>query len=318
MTPYDEAYLERTMKRALESAEHYRLPRGIIRYDYAHTHGWWVRVTRDKATFRKMFFDTQSGSIENALRRAIQYRHELLSSFPVTITRTHPRSLSPDPEKRIYLKTEKGKQQPYVFWQAKWHDEQHRIKAKNFSVLKYGQDGAKAMALKTTTANHNRLPKLSAVPDVYQEERWREVRRSDVDILASINSDPYRSNEGLQTAVEASDPFGYEGARNLVLHVSIERDKKLRATKIVEFLREFGRLHCELCMFNFLQRYPFLIADIIEVHHVVPLAKLSLATKVSTSDLMLLCSNCHTAVHQGDAEENLVAAMMHFEGRQDA
>ena len=59
--------------------------------------------------------------------------------------------------------------------------------------------------------------------------------------------------------------------------------------------------------------YPFLKKDTIEVHHIVPLAKLSGATKVRLSDLMLLCSNCHLAVHQGDAEDNLILAMEHFE-----
>jgi len=37
---------------------------------------------------------------------------------------------------------------------------------------------------------------------------------------------------------------------------------------------------------------------------------------VNLSDLMLLCSNCHFAVHQGDAEENLLIAMEHFESLQ--
>ena len=79
------------------------------------------------------------------------------------------------------------------------------------------------------------------------------------------------------------------------------------------FLNEHNRLYCELCNFNFIDNYPFLTTDIIEVHHIVPLASLSKSTKVNINDLMLLCSNCHLAIHQGDAEENLLIAMEYFE-----
>ena len=81
---------------------------------------------------------------------------------------------------------------------------------------------------------------------------------------------------------------------------------------MASFLEENGKLFCELCRFNFLENYPFLSADIIEVHHIVPLSTLSKETKIDHTDLILLCSNCHFAVHQGDAEENLLMAMTHF------
>jgi len=64
---------------------------------------------------------------------------------------------------------------------------------------------------------------------------------------------------------------------------------------------------------NFLKTYPFLSTDIIEVHHIIPLASLSKRSMVNINDLMLLCSNCHFAVHQGDAEENLLLGMEYFE-----
>jgi predicted HNH restriction endonuclease len=84
------------------------------------------------------------------------------------------------------------------------------------------------------------------------------------------------------------------------------------------FLEKHGRLFCELCNFNFAEAYPFLKRDVIEVHHVVPLKTLNKSTAVTTDDLMLLCANCHLAVHQGDAEENLLSAMAHFEIKGDA
>lgn len=317
MFAYNDEYLERTLRMAFESPDHYKLPRGVIRYDYAHTHGWRARLTRDRAKFEQMYYDGQSGSIESGLRKAIQYRHEILSSFPITITKTFSRTLSPDPEQRIRLGTEKGRHQPYVSWTAKWYDEQYNIKKKQFSVQKFGNEGARALALKATTENHNSVPRVFTVHDPHQDDIWRTELRADVEAQASVNSDPYSKNESLQEVVQSSYPFGFEGERKFALHVSIERNRKLRDQRVAEFLTEYGKLFCELCSFRFLERYPFLTSDIIEVHHITPLAKLSSATKTKTSDLMLLCSNCHTAIHQGDAEENLVAAIVHFEEGQN-
>lgn len=59
MTAYDDVYLQEILRIAFENPLVYKLPKGVIRYDYAHTHGWWVRVTRDGARFRKLFSDGQ-------------------------------------------------------------------------------------------------------------------------------------------------------------------------------------------------------------------------------------------------------------------
>lgn len=315
MATYDDAYLQETLRKAFEDPLLYKLPQGIIRYDYAHTHGWWVRVTRDGAHFRKIFSDGQFDSFDAGLREAIMHRHEILASFPVTIKHIHARAIPPEPENRVELKTEKGKKQPYIFWEAKWHDENHNVKKKCFSVQKYGHEEAKALALAAARTMHNKKPKITAHPDVYRNDKFKEMLRADVAVLATINSDPYSKGGGSSKAkdIAASFPHGFEGEKKFVLHLSIERDRKLRDKKISIFLEEHGKLFCELCNFRFAEAYPFLKKDVIEVHHIIPLSTLSKATVVVPDDLMLLCANCHLAVHQGDAEENLHAAMAHFQ-----
>jgi len=312
MPVYDDAYLENTIRQVFEDPEHYKLPRGVLRYDYAKTHGWWVRVTRDKAHFRQLFSDGVYGSVDNALRLALVYRHQLLSSFPMTIQRTNSRNLPSDPEQRVFLQSEPGAKQPYVHWLAKWYDEKHKIKTKSFSVLKFGHAQARSLALAVAAKNHNRAPKKHAVPDLYEDENWRSILRSDVEVLASISSGAYGVDGRYRELIEASTPFGYEGERCARIHMSIERDKTLRAKKLAEFLELHGRMYCELCTFNFLDSFPFLDRDIIEVHHILPLSMLLTSTRVETTDLMLLCSNCHTAIHQGDAVTNLALARQHF------
>ncbi len=317
MASYDDVYLQETLRKAFEDPLLYKLPKGIIRYDYAHTHGWWVRVTRDGAHFRKIFSDGQFDSLDEGLRQAILHRHKILSSFPVTIKHIHARSIPPEPEKRIELKTEKGNKQPYVFWEAKWYDEHHNVKKKCFSVQKYGHEEARALAFAAAKTKHNKKPKITAHPDVYQTDKFKELLRADVAVYATINSNPYSKGGGASSAedIAASYPHGFEGEKKFVLHQSIERDRKLRDQKISLFLEKHGKLFCELCGFRFAEAYPFLKRDVIEVHHVVPLSTLSKTTLVTPDDLMLLCANCHLAVHQGDAEENLLAAMVYFDNR---
>jgi HNH endonuclease/AP2 domain len=312
MSIYDERYLERTLRTVFDDPAVYKLPKGVVRYDYAATHGWWVRVTRDKAHFRKIFSEGVHGSIENALRMAIVYRHEILSAFAVTITTSTSRSLPDSPEQRVSRVSERGKIQPYVSWVARWYDPDFKVRTRQFSVLKFGEAEARALAISTAMRNHTPGTKEWSVPDLYAEEKWRVISREDVEVLSTINSNAYGKSSRFQEVIAASSPFGFEGERRVVLHTSIERDKRLRARKLQEFLQANDRLHCELCSFNFKDAFPFLASDVIEVHHVLPLAELSSSTRVETKDLMLLCSNCHTAIHQGDALDNLAKAKIHF------
>ncbi len=134
-------------------------------------------------------------------------------------------------------------------------------------------------------------------------------------MLATINSGSHSKGGagGREQDIATTYPHGLEGEKKYVLHLSIERDRKLRDQKISLFLDKHGKLFCELCNFRFVEAYPFLKDDIIEVHHIIPLSTLNKSTLVTPDDLMLLCANCHLAVHQGDAEKNLLAAMAYFE-----
>lgn len=304
---YDDAYLERTMRTVFEDPNLFMVPKGIIRHDYDHTHAWRVRIARDTAKFVEYFYDGESGSIENGLRRAVLYRQEVLSAFPVTHTVDFKRALSVNPEGRIRRIEEPGRLNKYIHWRATWHDASYNRKTACFSITKFGETEARRMALEATTNNHNPVPKQYRLPDAHASERWRSLSRDEVERDAARN-DYSNKRRHVDPAVNDSYPFGYEGARRTKLHMAIERDRALRNRRVAEFLSQHGRLFCELCRFSFRDTYPFLDKDIIEVHHIVPLAELTSSTRVESKDLMLLCSNCHTAIRQGDAQQNLAAA----------
>lgn len=309
---YDEAELERTLRYAFEDPSVYRLPRGVFRHDYDTTHAWRVNITRDRAKFLQYFYDEDTGSLENGLRMAILYRHELLSAFPMTVTVEFKRAMPQEPERRIERKIDPDSH--YQYWRATWHDANYKRKTQSFSVRKFGEEGARSLALEAATRNHNPVPKAYRQPDLHSVPKWNSVSREKVLIDASKNH--YVGGSKTSNAQgDTSFPFAYEGERRAQLHMAIERDRAFRNKKVQQFLAEHGRLHCELCAFNFQSTYSFLAKDIIEVHHVVPLSELNSATKVELDDLMLLCSNCHTAIHQGDAVANLAHARLLFPAR---
>ena len=308
---YDDAHLEGTLRRVFEDPDRFMLPKGIIRHDYDHTHAWRASIARDTAKFVEYFYDGDSGSIENGLRLAVLYRHEILSAFPVTLTIDFKRALSAEPEMRVKRVEDHGRVQKYVHWRATWHDAAYNRKTASFSIPKFGESGARRMALEAATNNHNPVPKRYLLPDAHAVEKWKPLLREEVERKAASND--YSIKRGhADPAVNDSYPFGYEGARRATLHMAIERDRALRNRKLADFLMQNGRLHCELCGFSFRGTYSFLVKDIIEVHHILPLAELKSSTKMETKDLMLLCSNCHTAIHQGDAQQNLAAARQMF------
>jgi predicted HNH restriction endonuclease len=306
---HDEAELERTLRYAFEDPAVFRLPLGVFRHDYDSTHAWRVHITRDRTKFLEYFYDEVAGSIENGLRMAILYRHEVVSSFPMTVAIDFKRAISQDPERRIDRKIDLDTK--YEYWRATWHDGEYKRKTKSFSVKKFGEEGARALALEATTRNHNPVPKAYIQADLHAAHRWSTVTREAV-YLDAAKSHYGGGQHRTQDRTDSSYPFAYEGERRVQLHMAIERDRAFRNKKITNFLAKHGRLFCELCAFNFQTAYPFLKRDIIEVHHVVPLSDLNSGTIIELDDLMLLCSNCHTAVHQGDAIENLRMARAHF------
>jgi 5-methylcytosine-specific restriction protein A len=89
-----------------------------------------------------------------------------------------------------------------------------------------------------------------------------------------------------------------EGKRIQKIHFVKERNKSIVDKKKRSVLKQFGKLDCECCGFNFTSAYGDLGNDFIECHHIVPLSKLSIESTTELKDLALVCSNCHRMVHR--------------------
>ena len=89
-----------------------------------------------------------------------------------------------------------------------------------------------------------------------------------------------------------------EGRLLTRLHQVRERDRGIVEKRKASALKRYGRLVCEVCDFDFAERYGSRGAGFIECHHVRPVHSLA-ATGEQTSedDLALVCANCHRMIH---------------------
>lgn len=88
-----------------------------------------------------------------------------------------------------------------------------------------------------------------------------------------------------------------EGRVATRMHLYRERDRRLVKEAKAQAMKQYGRLVCAVCSFDFLKRYGEVGANIIDVHHTKPVHSMQPGEKTKVADLVLLCSNCHRVVH---------------------
>lgn len=59
-----------------------------------------------------------------------------------------------------------------------------------------------------------------------------------------------------------------------------------------------GKLFCEICKFDYKEKYGELGEDYIEGHHVIPVSELEEGSKTKVEDIILVCANCHRMLHR--------------------
>lgn len=109
-------------------------------------------------------------------------------------------------------------------------------------------------------------------------DRLRElqvaIKREDAESVVRVNGEAVL--EGEQRKVEASFR---------------RRNPRLIAAK------KATSDHCEVCGFSFQAHYRLLGRDCLVVHHTRPLGARQRPSKTTLDDLVVLCPNCHAAVH---------------------
>jgi len=126
---------------------------------------------------------------------------------------------------------------------------------------------------------------------------WKEFSR-DIETLNKIAS-AIRSLANSPLIKTLNSPFEEEdacpaGKLLYRFHKKLEASRKMNERK----KKRSGVLKCELCGFDFEEKYGPVGKGYIEVHHKIPLHELRPQRKARMAHLMLICSNCHRIVHR--------------------
>jgi 5-methylcytosine-specific restriction protein A len=144
----------------------------------------------------------------------------------------------------------------------------------------------------------------------YQGGKTNGGRRTE-EVVAEFIAKPdvmHALAESIRASVASDEPLhlprevGYEnesemeGRYLLRLHAYRERNRALRQKKINSIVAVGGSLACEVCGFDFAQKYGERGQGYIECHHIEPLHVGGEKAR-SLKELALLCSNCHRMIH---------------------
>lgn len=81
-------------------------------------------------------------------------------------------------------------------------------------------------------------------------------------------------------------------------HKIRERNQDLVSKKKSTVLERTGKLECEVCGFDFSERYGELGRGFVECHHTKPVSTLKPNERTKIKDLAIVCANCHRMLHR--------------------
>jgi len=96
--------------------------------------------------------------------------------------------------------------------------------------------------------------------------------------------------------------FAFEGGKKLVTHYMRERSTEIVKAKKEQFKKRFGSVYCQICDFNFQDKYGDHGEGFIECHHIIPVSEMEENHKTELKHLILLCANCHRMIHRNKKE----------------
>jgi 5-methylcytosine-specific restriction protein A len=114
--------------------------------------------------------------------------------------------------------------------------------------------------------------------------------------IRSFSSTGETAETGTEIASEIEE--AEEGRVLTRVHAVRERNATLVLKKKNAFKAEHSRLYCEVCGFDFEQRYGVHGDGFIECHHTVPVSELKTGDRTKIGDLVLVFSYCHRMLHR--------------------
>ncbi|MSS73628.1 MAG: HNH endonuclease [Candidatus Latescibacteria bacterium] len=107
----------------------------------------------------------------------------------------------------------------------------------------------------------------------------------------------YQTDQAHIRAEEDEQVFP-EGKILYRIHRVYERNQKLVNLAKEHAKDTMGNLVCDVCTFDFAQRYGKVGEGFIECHHTVPVSELGSTRSSRLEDVALVCANCHRILHR--------------------
>jgi hypothetical protein len=129
---------------------------------------------------------------------------------------------------------------------------------------------------------------------VIPDEEFQRIKRLLIESINGVKRDitPQRIERDL-ASIRSEEGYS-EGKQKERLVNTYERNPKLRLAAILEHGTK-----CQVCGFDFEEKYGERGRGYIEVHHLVPVSQLKKETKVDPkADMTVVCSNCHRMIHR--------------------
>lgn len=112
--------------------------------------------------------------------------------------------------------------------------------------------------------------------------------------------DSSKVNSERDSSFPTSDGGENEGDRYIREHARLELVRRnsaiVKLAKQQALQKGNGRISCEVCGFDFVEKYGSIGNEFIECHHRIPVSTGQRITRVQ--DLALVCSNCHRMLHR--------------------
>lgn len=145
--------------------------------------------------------------------------------------------------------------------------------------------------------NYPRLRFERIGDDVYYISLQDEVKQNNSAIEVENLIDNAKLPEEMD---ELESEFIIEGAKRTITINSYERDPSAKKRCKEFYLKRDGRVICQICGFDFGKIYGPKYANMIHVHHIIPISKIGEDYIVDPiKDLIPVCPNCHMVLHAG-------------------
>ncbi len=160
-------------------------------------------------------------------------------------------------------------------------------------AYRYSFKARKSAVSYTETANSVLISQPHFLYPVFlfteQSGEWAFEGRFSVTEIADLWVVLERESSAKHLVLPLEEEIFREGGRKYVTHLMVERSRSL-----VDFLKATSVWICDICSDDYAARYGI---EYIEAHHKTPISTLTSEHIVKLEDLVLLCPNCHKAVH---------------------